>query len=282
MLNNFEIFFWKKMIVLMGKRGFIRVAISASLAIVLLFVFLTSLLTYEFLWSNHNGASAAVELLLKQNENQGFYQHNTLVIIVDQLSMPRLLFEPKLRGVWLVASTSTAPRLTLLPIFPNSLQGGLQLDLRLASNFSLKWDNRPVEEFFDFLVSRNIRWDNYVLLDETALLNLVGLSGGVYIDHYGLVDDLVMIENLTISTQQPQGYAILANSICNRTWDLFQRADSKDVVDRLSGHLYSDLDWRYLVIGWMNMRDYGASFNCEFPTLSYGLAESSYLYKGGD
>ena len=281
-LKYLEIIFWKKLITLMGKRWFLRVAVSVFLVIILSLVVLTSLFTYEVVWSRRNDAQTATDLFLTHSGGEAIHQNNTLIIVVDQLTTSKLLYKPELEGVWLVASTSKAPRLIFLPLYPNSLQGGLQADLNMASQFSLTWNNRPADDFFDYLFSLDIHWDNYILMDDTALLNLAGLAGGVFVDDYGLVDDLDLIEQLILSIPQPQSHAILADSICGRSWELFQRSDPNLVIKRLSGHFYSDLDWRYLVIGWMNMQNYSASFTCEFPTISFGAARPSYLSKGGE
>ena len=97
-------------------------------------------------------------------------QHNVLVILTDQLTVKPLYLE----GVWLVVYNPSTSQGMFLPLYPSSLNEDADQDNPLVSLFRLEPDGAPAPIFLEALrVEKDVWWDNYMVLDETALMEQV-------------------------------------------------------------------------------------------------------------
>lgn len=267
--QHLEIRFWMTMVALMQDSRFVRYFPPAALVVVLtLGVFFTTAATGGL----DRGKAEEGAVGFQQRASN---QYDALIIIVDHLDETQAGHKPALQGAWLAAYLPTAPSLTFLPLYP--IPNDAAAELSLEREFGLGPDGKPVPAFLEALQSREVHWDNYFVLDESALFSLVDLAGGVALDE-GEIDDPDRVIRRALYAEQPQGQAELADALCRRSGYLLANIYSPNIyspnigpitaLGGLMGHMSTDLDWLKLAAGLGRLSDYTFNFTCEFPTLA--------------
>jgi len=265
--NRIEITFWNAVIAVLEKKFFVRWAPQILIgAAVVLFAVVSGLVIASVRSPDiepklEKVAAAPVEHDAQPNI---YGQQNILLVLVDRLdggSQP-----PNLKGVWLVAYLPSSPFVTLMPLYPEALQGGAAEDANLENLFNFSPDGGPESQFLEALRAKDIRWDNYIVVDEFALLDMVDFMGGIELEQ-GYITDSSVVAWLTLSSKQPYGQAALAGALCHKTAELLRTSQPDEVLERLSGHFYSDFGVSYIFSKWEEMSKFSISFTCEFPTL---------------
>jgi hypothetical protein len=189
------------------------------------------------------------------------------VILTDQFIAKHQYLE----GVWLVVYLPSTSHLTFLPLYPSSLSEDADQDNPLVSLFRLGTDGAPTPIFLEALrEEKDVWWDNYLILDETALTAMIDAQGGIDLG-WGRVDGAQAVANLSPESQKPREalveQATLARELCFRAPELFWGANPGGRLDPRSHHVYSDLAFDGSKLDWPGLGEDSGNLTCEFPTL---------------
>lgn len=263
--NRLEITFWNVVIGFMNDRRVYQKTLVSFAAVVLTVA--ASLFSLA-MSSIDVGPAESPEIVVTANpEDQAPNgaangQHNTLVFMVDYLGDGDRSMTPQLEGVWLAAYLPTMPHLTFLPLYPASLHGGAQLDAQIKDAFYIQPDGVPGQEVFDLLRAKNVRWNNFIILDRHAIAGLMAISGVQQSSggsSFGAFADGTQAAVLA--------QADVASRVCSQAEYLLQAVEPAELAEQLSYHLYSDFGWPKLMAGWYQLKQGKIYFSCEFPTL---------------
>jgi hypothetical protein len=192
-------------------------------------------------------------------------QRNTLVLLADQLGNAM----PRLKGVWLTVYVPALGRVIWLPVYPASLTGGEDEDHSLASLFKLDVNGAPDALFMEALLAKDLDWDQFILLDDDALGQLIELVGGVDLGQ-GLTDGARVIAILPAAWDYPQsaliGQSILIRQLCRKAPELLTNEPSK-ITRSLSEHIFTDMQLKSIESEWRRLQAVQGILSCEFPTL---------------
>lgn len=206
-------------------------------------------------------------------------QRNILVIGVNHLESP----SPELEGIWLILYLPDMPRVTLMPIYPSVMRGAsggrIIADSALAQNFRLDSKSVPETSFFEALAELDIHWDNYLLLDEIALIDLIDFMGGL--EKTPTVDGaqsdkttgIQALAHLQPTLNNPE-HALLsqmqiAQRLCRTHLSLNNPPERiPELFDTLGKHLVTDLQPSQVIADMKSMLPAGGGITCEFPFLA--------------
>ena len=262
-VRRVEITFWTAVIPLMKRQQLFRMVVVASILIICLSVVgiiklvmglnsADSLQNPVVLASQPRAAAAVLP--------QG--QRNILIILVDNLSTG----EARLEGLWLVGKLPSTPQLVFLPIYPATQD--VDTD-EWSAIFSLDGEGRPSESFVENLRARNIRWDNYVAIDHTALAELIELSGRIDWDGKQLSGPDVVAKMPLVQLEPQaalQAQAFVAQELCRNTGELLQNADPALLWGLLTHRMRSDLELSSVQSASKDFSLIVGGPSCEFPT----------------
>lgn len=182
-------------------------------------------------------------------------QKAVLLIGIDQLESA----DQRLESVWLVSSLPPFNELTLQPLYPG--QGS-----ELADAFRLGPDYVPDPAFLQAVQSAGYAWDNYAILDEIGLAELLALvDGGEAQQGPGGTPALA---NLPRAWEDPLGalkaQTALMVSLCSSPIQFSGPADIGHIFELLTHHLSSDYDPGQLYRDWMVLHPSGNLTACKF------------------
>lgn len=199
---------------------------------------------------------------------QIIHQRNLLVIGVDDLETK----SPSLQSVWLIIFMPNTPHFMLLPIYPNgSFVENKQLSMAdpLPETFLLDKRKAPRESFFKALEVKEIWWNAYILLDETALIEVSNFIGRI-----SETSSTNIIKIVPDADDDPigslLGQAEFVQSLCRQTTTI-SNVDTQQYLDLLSkvrGHIISDLDFDTTITEWQELITNSGNISCEFPSLA--------------
>ena len=196
-------------------------------------------------------------------------QRNLVVFAIDRLDNPA----PNLEAVWLVLRSSSSPNLSILPLFPSSLEGGPAEDAFLKNSFQLQPDGTLHPDFVSALQSKELWWHNYAVVDESGWALLIDLVGGIDAGN-GLISGTAVVAGTPKSWENSQaaleGQISIAKSLCNPVRsDTVISDPTPEILALLSQHVRTDLDLTGFVKEWQEIRLTGRN-RCKFPTLDQG------------
>ncbi len=191
-------------------------------------------------------------------------QRTILVIVADDLSQPN----PALEAVWLALYRPDLPKLTFLPLFPESPAGDNPSSPDLAGAFSLE-KKQPSASFLKKLAAYQVRWNGYLLTDEFAVsqsidwMQGIDLSGSP-ISGQAAVDSLVspaLDRTAALASQKT-----LVGALCQRISHLPLETNWVGLANTFSGtHLETSLQVETLVADWKAMMSTPSSYTCDIP-----------------
>jgi hypothetical protein len=202
---------------------------------------------------------------LISTQARGNGQHNLIVLIVDRLT----IHQPKLEGIWLLITIPENPKLTLVPIFPNS-QDELPSTPSYSAAFGMNTANQPSAQFLD-LLTEQVLWDHYLITDrngassilnnlETASMNVPNMQVSV---STAMNSDAGSTPELTLE-QQTQ----LWQTACSNLTNLSKTGEIETLFNQLSSYFETNLNWDQLPLNsWVTARD-EILLECDFPTLN--------------
>lgn len=199
------------------------------------------------------------------------HQRNLLVIGVDDIDSEA----PSLRSVWLIIFMPNTPHFMLLPIYPNwSLSETSQPNTNDTLPVAFQLDKRkiPRDSFFKALETNDIWWHDYLLLDETALLEISNFIGRK--DDDNSTNNVDVFKNVPNPDDDPLGsllgQAEFVQSLCQQTTYLSNVTAPQylKLLTKVEGHIRSDLDFETTIIDWQQLLKQGRNISCEFPSLA--------------
>jgi hypothetical protein len=203
-----------------------------------------------------------------QGINNG--QRNLLVAWVDRLDSA----SSRLEGLWLILFVPNSPSLTWLPLYPAGLIENIDGNPQWVADFRLTPDGKLDPQFVADLRSKDVWWNNYLVIDETGLVEIINRN-------------LNASEDPAITPQPDAGVRIIANmplawedpaEALKAQFDLLDRfclppsastpaANAADLVGPLDHHLITNLQADEILSIWNNLRLTGGRL-CKFPTRS--------------
>lgn len=199
------------------------------------------------------------------------HQRNLLVIGVDDLDSD----SPSLKSVWLIIFMPNTPHFMLLPIYPNSSFSGnnqLSISANLSGAFQLDRHKTPRDSFFKAIKAKDIWWNGYILLDETALIEVNDFVGRIsQINSSNIINTL---KNVPDPDDDPLGsllgQAQIVQSLCSQTLHLstVDKRQYLKLLEKVREHIRSDLDFDTTITDWQQLITYSGNISCEFPSLA--------------
>jgi hypothetical protein len=203
-------------------------------------------------------------------------QRNLLVAWVDRLDST----SPRLEGLWLILFVPNSPSLTWLPLYPAGLVESIAGNPHWVEDFGLTADGKLDPQFVADLRSKDVWWNNYLVIDEAGLVEIVNRS-------------LNASEEPAITPQPDAGVRIISNmplawedpaNALKAQFDLLDRfclppsasihaTSAADLIGPLEHHLITNLQAEEIFSIWKNLRLTGGRL-CKFPTRS--LPNDSY------
>jgi len=193
-------------------------------------------------------------------------QRNLLVIGVDNLRTP----EPELESAWLVMYFPGKPDFTLLPIYPMPAKQGIQTSPALLSSFSLDPGGRPNPAFLQKLADW-IWWNNYLVIDQTGMIALINMLGGISENNQILDGAQVMARVRSSSQDSDAAYvsqASLLEDICDQTRIPPSKKAIASTLRKIETNLTTDLDLINSLNTWFDPTKKPLAVRCEFPISS--------------
>ena len=271
LINKVEILFWTASVSVMRNQ---RIARLAIIGVLLLFFGLIMALVWLRGQNAHPvtalpdptfpAALPPVDGQLVQNQPLvGLNQSNLLVILVDSFDAP----EPELIGLWLVGRAYDSPQVVFLPMVPTSRPGEMELYQKI---FKLDAYGSPASGFLDYLRTKKVWWDHYLVADKSSLADLVALVGGL--DWDGRISTGVEVaDSLPDYYLAPEAMlraqARIASVLCQNSPVLIRNADPEIIWGLLTHRMRSDLDLEAVQDAQAQISKPGGSPVCEFPTL---------------
>jgi hypothetical protein len=205
-------------------------------------------------------------------------QRNILLIGVNHMESP----SPELESVWLILYLPDMPRLTLMPLYPSigssNVRGQITADPSLAALFQAGTNSKPNSAFFEKLSQGDIHWDNFVLVDEIALIDLIDFLGGLetksdpQVAESGKTNGIQALARLQPTAGNPQKALLsqtqLFQQLCRSASFLNAPPQRIPVLfQTISNHLVTDLDSEQVIVDLESMLSSGEEISCEFPFL---------------
>lgn len=192
-----------------------------------------------------------------------YQQENFLVILVNSLIAKR----PELEGVWLVGSASSVPQIVFLPLYPSHRKADMEA---YSSLFEIDSDGNLAPSFLDYLRSKNVWWDHYLMTDRVSLAEFVqiaGLTGMEGRDWSGVE----LVNTLPKTNQTPEAalkaQAQIANELCRSFPGLIENTSPDILWGLLAHNMRSDLTLEKVASIQAVFRLSGGTPACDFPTL---------------
>lgn len=198
-------------------------------------------------------------------------QQNFLIIGVDDLNAQK----PRLESVWMLLVIPPCPQFTLIPLYPSSFAGGQELQNYLESTFALGNDLKPEPAFFVAIQSVNTWWNNYIILDEESMANVVNVASP---DNAKNNPDFGSrtIATLPLAWDDPEAAVLAQAELLNGLCHDFARSFSAKKLEisskNLSDHMSTDLGAAKLTALLQTMTsNHSERFRCQFPTINDAL-----------
>lgn len=270
-INKVEILFWTVSVSAMCNQRFARIAFVGVLllffGLILALVLLQSQSTHvvtSLPETTYSAALTSVEEQIVQNQPAaGLNQSNLLVVLVDSFDAP----EPELIGLWLVGRAQDTPQVVFLPMVPTNRLDEMELYQKI---FKLDSYGSPASGFLDYLRTKKVWWDHYLVADKSSLADLVALVGGL--DWDGRISAGVEVaDSLPDHYVSPEAMlraqARIASGLCQNSPELIRNADPEIIWGLLTHRMRSDLDLEAIQDAQVQISKPGGSPVCEFPTL---------------
>jgi hypothetical protein len=205
------------------------------------------------------------------DNGQAPIQQNILVIGVDKLQSPR----PRLESIWLILYFTDSTHLTLMPIYPAipvDEIGSTMDNTATEQNFEMGTDHKPSDKLFSTLKDKNIWWNGYLVLDNTAVAELVDFTANARGVLPSYQSGAYAIASLSLIWENPQkalhDQTKLLQELCVATAQLSNIPDVSSLYESITEHVVSDLDLHQLINEWQIRLTQSGRLTCEFPFLN--------------
>ena len=198
-------------------------------------------------------------------------QRNILLIGIDSFQAE----EPRLEGIWMILYLRDLPHFMLVPVYPSQLQGehnSVVVDQNLAHLFTLQDGQTPGNLFLQALRNKELWWDGYMILDKSALSEIVALTSTE--DEETLRSQQLSVSNIPDIDEAPGrallGQAQLAQELCQNSGKALASDSNRlpSLIAKASTHIRTDLDLREIADEVNSALRFGGGISCEFPSLA--------------
>ena len=226
----------------------------------------------ELKHAKHSFLQPKIEVQQDSSASQpGFNrQRNILLIGIDSFQAE----EPHLEGVWMILYLRDLPHFMMMPVYPNRLQGAgnsTVVDQNLAHLFKLDDRQTPSDLFLQALKDKQLWWDGYIILDRSALSEIVELtSAGDEATHQ---NQQLSASNLPDVEEEPlralMGQVQLAQELCRNSGMVLATDGNRlpSLIAMVSAHIKTDLNMEEIAGEVESALRYGGGISCEFPSL---------------
>jgi len=202
---------------------------------------------------------------LVSTQERGNGQHNLIIILVDQMTAP----QPKLEGIWLLITFPENPDITLVPIFPNSLDE-ISSTPSYSAAFSMNTAKQPSTQFLD-LLTEQVLWDHYLITDRngaSSILNNLEIASTNFSNTQisvsnAMNSDAGSTPELTLD-QQTQLWQIACSNLTNFS----NKGEIATLFNQLSSYIETNLNWDELPLNSWAATNEEVKLECDFPTLN--------------
>lgn len=271
LLNRVEILFWTASVSLMRNQRASRLAVAAIVVGLSGLIVVPVMLRAQAMRSAPSVPAAVQptslpsvdEQMVQDQPARGVNQKNLLLILVDSLGAG----EPQLMGIWLVGQVNDMPQVVFLPLYPTSRPDESELFHKL---FSLDAYGKPAAGLLDYLITKKVWWDHYLVADKGSLADLIALAGGL--DWEGQVSGGPEVVESLPGQSAPLEMKLRAQSrvalvLCENSPQLIQNANPEIIWGLLTHRMRSDIDLEAVKALQEQISKPGGSPVCEFPTL---------------
>jgi hypothetical protein len=162
------------------------------------------------------------------------------------------------------------PKISLIPLFPESTSIPVDLSLEIANEISLDEQGLPEEAFFEMLTRANYWWSGYVLMDQFAMISIIDSLGGIDLGD-GTHNGALTIGNLPIASVDPGAAVTAQSTLLSKICALILTHDAaiavEDVLSLFPRHIRSDRTSLDLKSIWQTIITAEQQFSCSFPTI---------------
>jgi hypothetical protein len=195
------------------------------------------------------------------------HQRSILFVVIDRLDSP----SPALRSAWLIIHLPSSKTVTLLPIFPALSRNSDAEDVKLQTTFFLNDDGSPSNIFLNEISVMDIRYEEYLVLDELALGGLVKLLNGIklgyeYFDSKAIEDGLYL-SNLDSGNQLIYQAELLAE-ICHSIPLLSIHPDLDKALSNLIMHSTGSMSLAEIQQTIYQLTRSESAISCDFPSIN--------------
>lgn len=195
-------------------------------------------------------------------------QRNLLIAWVDGLDYA----SPRLEGLWLVLFVPDSPSLTWLPLYPAGLIESVDGNQNWFTDFHLTQDGNLDPQFVADLLSKDVWWNNYLVIDNSGLVAIVNRNLNASEDPAITPQPDAgerIIDNMPLAWEDPAGALKaqfnLLDRFCLPTSTSYYAASAMDLIGPLEHHLITNLRADEILSIWNNLRLTGGRL-CKFPT----------------
>ena len=189
-------------------------------------------------------------------------QHNLLLVGVDDLS----LSNARLESVWLVMHYPDTAIFSFMPLYPSPLPAPSNLYATPHEPLHLDPGSPSTLEKFDFIASSKIWWDDVVVVDETAVIQILSLPAGADTGENAQVQYFVALPSAWEAPKQAHiGQAALLAALCERETAFFDLSNLDRLFTLVPSHISVSMDESEIMSAWHRLAGNGPELNCDFP-----------------
>jgi len=272
LITQSEIFFWKLLVKFMKNHKLFHkpfkmrnlLLVSGILVVAGLFVSSIHVLTVSNIAKKSDSPISGLNAeSIHEDMTNDSGQTNYLIILVDSLVKDK----PKLEGVWLAGHVASLPEVVFLPLYPSN---NMAETCYMEGIFELSDHQTPEKNFLEFLRSKEINWEHFVLLDKTSIAELASIVTWSLPERhlfFSQQDIKEMLEDAGGPDVQIKTQARLASSFCQIAPDLARSADPGIIWNLLNNRMHSDITLQAVETAHQLLSRPGEKPICEFPTL---------------
>ena len=176
-----------------------------------------------------------------------------------------------------------------MPIYPSLTQNQTgyktNQDAALARGFGLDDKHKPDLSFLKSLQDRGLWWNNFIVLDELAMVQVIDLTDPVgekgEMDQEGAyqLNGIRTLADLPLPWENPLAAVLsqakLLADLCHEAPKVQSgtQVETSIFSDQLSHHLVTDINPDQIRKDWSNMMGIGTGISCEFPSLKASLSQ---------
>jgi hypothetical protein len=202
-------------------------------------------------------------------------QHTILLISVTDLEAA----QPQLNSVWLISYFLPRANMTILPLYPSTLEDPMLIETELVNAFSFTANHNGLKldpNFLEVLRQRNIWWSGYLVLDEVAFAQVIDAVNGITLsgihisgsEAIKILNERGATASATTGNHPPLAtQVILLQEICRGTSLVETQPDWAMFIRQVGRHILTDLEPSLVLSDWLTMLNQPGDLNCEFPTL---------------